>query len=324
MTNTTTTTENFLVSKELRQQHLNRTEVLDKVKSLFLIPKMECMTIQQVADYYEVDVETIKKCYQRNEDEFSEDGANKFHLSEVKSLIGTKCPNLKTVNYRGRMEIEFGNNQKLVVPNVGIILFPKRAILRMGMLLRDSKIAKEIRTQLLNTFEHTTDEQKINDIDKETELLNGIGRAFGSGNGVEVLQACMELDNFRKRHITELREENSKLAEENKQISAEKKLLAADILKWTDRASANRLIRVLAGKIHNTFAGTFGMVYKELQYRFHICVKQRGDKPWIQHLKDHEWIYLYKVVAALCETNNINISKLFADAKVDVSTLCLE
>ena len=61
------------------------------------------------------------------------------------------------------MEIEFDENTKLVVPNVGIILFPKRAILRMGMLLRDSEVAKEVRTQLLNITEKV--------IEKEPEKL---------------------------------------------------------------------------------------------------------------------------------------------------------
>ncbi len=134
----------FTEDNQLREKYINRTEVLNKVKELFLIPHMELMTMRQVAEYYEVDVETAQKQYKRNNDEFKLDGAKKYSISDVHSLIGTKCPNLKTTNYRGRMEIEFDENTKLIVPNVGIILFPKRAILRMGMLLRDSEIAKEV------------------------------------------------------------------------------------------------------------------------------------------------------------------------------------
>lgn len=50
-------------------------------------------------------------------------------------------------------------------------LFPKRAILRVGMLLRDSEVAKEVRTQLLNIEEHTATEVKTYEIDYEQEVL---------------------------------------------------------------------------------------------------------------------------------------------------------
>ena len=42
-----------------------------------------------------------------------------------------------------------------MLPNRGMKLFPKRAILRVGMLLRDSEIAKEIRTRLLDIVQDT-------------------------------------------------------------------------------------------------------------------------------------------------------------------------
>lgn len=40
-----------------------------------------------------------------------------------------------------------------MIPNRGIRCFSKRAVLRFGMLLRDSEVAKEVRTQLLNIKE---------------------------------------------------------------------------------------------------------------------------------------------------------------------------
>ena len=46
---------------ELRNEYINRTEVLDKVKTLFLIPELEVMTASQVAEFYGVEVETVKK-----------------------------------------------------------------------------------------------------------------------------------------------------------------------------------------------------------------------------------------------------------------------
>lgn len=134
--NVTTLTDD----KELREQYISKVEVLDKVKKLFLLPHLELMTVVQVAEYYEVPIETIKSQYKKNRDEFELDGAIKHSIKNINSLIGGLSTNLKTTNYRGRMEVELDENTKLVIPNVGIILFPKRAVLRMGMLLRDSEI----------------------------------------------------------------------------------------------------------------------------------------------------------------------------------------
>ena len=61
-------------SVQLRNEYITITEVLDKVKKLFLIPELEVMTVKQVAEFYEVDVDVIKKCYQRNKTEIDNDG----------------------------------------------------------------------------------------------------------------------------------------------------------------------------------------------------------------------------------------------------------
>lgn len=313
--NVTALTDN----KELRERYISKVEVLDKVKKLFLFPEMELITTKQIADYYEVPVETVRTQYKSNHDEFESDGAIKHSIKDVESLIGCLSTNLKTTKYRGRMEIEFDENTKLVIPNVGIILFPKRAVLRMGMLLRDSPIAKEVRTQLLNITENVANEHPeilTKEIEKEEILLLNIGKAFATGDMMQFAQATQEHAKYQNRHIDRLKRENEKMI-------AEKKLLAADILKWTDRASANRLVRTLAGKIRVPFGEAYGIVYKELLYKYHINVKARGDKPWIQHLRTEEWIYLYKVVSALCESNNINISEFFKEAKIDINKLCL-
>lgn len=57
----------------------------------------------------------------------------------------------------------------LRVPNVGIRLFPKRAVLRLGMLLRDSRVAQEVRTQLL-----ATSAAQVDAVLPATQTLDGI------------------------------------------------------------------------------------------------------------------------------------------------------
>ena len=80
--------ETMISNKELQERFINRIDILDKVKTLLLIPKMECMTIRQVSDYYEVPVETIRGLYKDNRDEFVSDGAIKHSIGEIKNSIG--------------------------------------------------------------------------------------------------------------------------------------------------------------------------------------------------------------------------------------------
>lgn len=339
----TITAESFFDDKEFREEAIARIEVLDKVKQLVLIPELECMTIKQLADYYEVDVDTIKRQYQRNQDEFDSDGACTKSLSDFKILNRTSCSVKNFTQLNGRMVITFNNGTELIIPNRGIKCFPKRAILRMGMLLRDSKIAAEVRTQILNGYEKLTPEQRTDEIDKEEDLVGSIIKSALKGETQNVLTTFTDYIGFKNRYIAKIEKNNAELTQENARISEQKEkveeinkdlttenhVLAADILKWTDRASANRLIRVLAGSLNRGFADTFNLVYHELYYKYSISLKTRAgiakkkSLPLISFIKDNEWIYLYKVVAAICNNKGINLTSLFKKAKIDVSTLDL-
>nr|WP_290224299.1 DNA-binding protein [Trichocoleus desertorum] len=117
--------------------HDRATEVLNKTKALFfaLWQGVGLATSAQLAEFYETDVETVQKLSQRHRDEFEADGLKTLRGKEVKDVvdilsISSKAPNLT--------------------------IWPPRAALRLGMLLRDSEIAKAVRTSLLNAVEYAT------------------------------------------------------------------------------------------------------------------------------------------------------------------------
>lgn len=58
--NTYHNSDNLIDSKDLRNKNIKHIEVLEKVKEVLLLPKLEVMTTEQVSEYYEVPVETIK------------------------------------------------------------------------------------------------------------------------------------------------------------------------------------------------------------------------------------------------------------------------
>jgi len=299
MTNT-----ELIEKKDLREQLIGRIEVLDKVKKLFLIPEMEVMTTKMVADYFEVEKSTIELCYQRNKKGINEDGVN---IKSSKAFLNLQ--NVITEKQSYKTIVKISDTVTLEIPNRGIRCFSKRAILRVAMLLRDSKIAQEVRTQLLNTFEHATDEQKTLDINEETNIMLEIGRAAISGDIQRINEAYTSAIAFKNRHITKLEESNVELSRNNK-------ALAGEILEWEDRACLNKAIRIIANTVHTKYAYVWKDLYEELLYKHGIGLKMRGKSPYIQYVKENEWKFVIQSLAAICEDKNISVSNVFKKAKI--------
>lgn len=294
------TSESMVDNHDLRNELIARTEVLDKVKKLLLIPEMNCMTIRQVADYYEVDIDTLKKCCKRNKDEIILDGVVTKTPRVFKDLL--KGQDVPLVQNQTNLVIQIDDNTRLEIPNRGIKCFSKRAVLRIGMLLRDSEIAQEVRTQLLNIVEHTAEEKPellTQDIDDEEKLQAAIGKAFATGDIMEFATAAQAYTAFQRRHIDRIETSN--------------KLLTGEILHISDRKMFNRVMRKFASTLHISFGVAFSMLYKQLSYRYGIDLKKRGDRktPYIQYIKDDEWDKVQKVIVAILEKYNVNVKEFF-------------
>ncbi len=163
----------LLNSKLMRENHIGRVEVLDKVGELLLMPNTELTTLKMVSDFYKVDEEVIKKVTVRNRDELETDGYGVVGAKDFLKGQDVPLENVQTV--KGKTIITFKENGGEVhIPNRGLRLFTKRSVLRVGMLLRDSEVAREVRTQLLNIEEKTDNNTKLQEIDKEKELLMAI------------------------------------------------------------------------------------------------------------------------------------------------------
>lgn len=282
----------FIDDRTLRDSRISHYEVLERVKNLLLIPGTEFATVKQVAEFYEVDIDTIKKICQRNFDELSDDGVR---IEKMENFL--KGQDVTFQKERNKAIITYNDGTTLMVTNRGLKVFPRRAILRIGMLLRDSSVAKEVRTQLLNIEEKTSKEAKIEDIDEEQRLINNVGKAFASGNINDLLKATTEYNAFQNRHITKLKADN--------------KALAGDILEWKDRNKLNAGVRKLASVRSVYFGNVWNELYKNLQYKYGICLKQRGNKPYLQWIKESEWGDVIKTFCAMCEAYGQSPTEMF-------------
>lgn len=156
----------LIESKSLRETVIDRIDVLEKVKRLELMSDDIHVTVEMAANYYEVNHEVIRQIAVRRKDELETDGMKTLRgkeLSDIKSLCGLS-------------------------PNIGkLMVFPRRAILRIGMLLQDSEIAKAIRTRLLDIEQ----EKQINNVVQIPTELNMLGQLVEGFN--QSFKAMMQI-----------------------------------------------------------------------------------------------------------------------------------
>ena len=286
--------ENIISDRSMRDKCVGHYEVLERVKKLLLLPGTEMMSIEQVADYYEVSDRWIKELYGYNREEIDSDGTellsrNFYNGSEVKP---TSVENKQT-----SATYIFDDGQMITINNRGLKAFSKRAVLRIGMLLQQSNVAKEVRTQLLNIEEKSSDEVKVQDINEEQSLMLAVGMAVASGDANAVAVATTNLIAFKNRHIEKLKNDNKALAE--------------GILEWKDRNKLNAGIRKLAAVTGIHFSKMWNELYKNLQYKYGICLKQRGGTPYVQWIKESEWDDVMKTFCAMCEAYEQSPTEMF-------------
>ncbi len=110
------------------------TEILTKIKSLyFALWKGTSTTVtEQVAEFYEVPEQNLRQLLKTHRSEFASDG-------------------LKAI--RGKALKDARDLWSLPSKTSQVTVWTPRSILRAGMLLRDSEVAKTVRTSLLNAIE---------------------------------------------------------------------------------------------------------------------------------------------------------------------------
>ena len=184
-------------NKDLRNEMIDKVQVLDKVKCLVLLPNDLGATTEMVANYFEVPVPTIKSVILEHKEELNENGLT---LRTRKNLLRLN-QNLKTK--RGGFDILDENNNILASgSNKGIRLFTRRTILNVAMLLRDSVVAKEIRRVLLDTMEDKSAiETTVNNISEEQLLQLAI---INADTPEESMLALANYKRFKEKHVIEL------------------------------------------------------------------------------------------------------------------------
>ncbi|MFI8942666.1 hypothetical protein [Streptomyces syringium] len=129
----------LIESRTMRAQTATRVDVLDKVKALALLPDNTHATTELVASYFEVDIEAVKSLVKDHRAELTENGFRVLAGEELRSF-----KDLCGIDSKAR----------------ALATFSRRTILNAGQLLRDSDVARKVRTYLLEVEERTTPQQR--------------------------------------------------------------------------------------------------------------------------------------------------------------------
>ena len=142
-------------SKTMREQMVvsvseeRMDEIFNKIKGLVLLPDCTNVTTEMVASYYEVDSALIRYHIKNHKDELDSDGLKVLkgkELKEFKEFLGVSESNLLTPEIK---------------TSPSLTLIPRRAIMRLGMIIEKSEVAKQVRTYLLDVEGSTKVEDKL-------------------------------------------------------------------------------------------------------------------------------------------------------------------
>ncbi|MFF8677402.1 restriction endonuclease [Streptomyces sp. NPDC015237] len=119
----------LLESPALRSSVLERTDVLDRVKALSLLPDGMHVTTAMVAKYFSVTVEAVRALVH--------DHRAEMEASGYRVLTGQELSDFKQLS-------DIRSHTR------SLALFPRRAVLNVAMLLRDGEVARQVRVYLLD------------------------------------------------------------------------------------------------------------------------------------------------------------------------------
>ncbi|MEV4679620.1 hypothetical protein [Streptomyces kurssanovii] len=132
----------LLESRAMRVEHAGRVEALDKVKALALLPDSIHVSTEGVARYFEVSTEVIRQVTSRHREELAENGMHVLRGSDLREYQSDKMSLSSAAGAKSYPQ-----------RRSSLTLFTRRTVLNIAMLLRDSDIARRVRTHLLDAEE---------------------------------------------------------------------------------------------------------------------------------------------------------------------------
>lgn len=320
------TEEDIIILKDIRETYLDRIDVLKKVGTLALIPNTEWASGKQVANFYNVTPSTIRTLVGSNRDEFIEAGYTYVKGADLIAMVDEQAKVEKKVGH-------FLINSESYAINVNGV-FPKRAVLLVGMLLTDSEVAKQVRTYLLDVEQiaHEKAPEVIHEavtlIDDEVTIKAQFVDALLEGDitlAASLLTEVKLLDKLAKdKRVQVLTAEKEVLLETHQNLMAQYELsekereLLASKMNYICTRTANMndrkelchdIIKAYGLKEHGSVEKGYEVIQYALLEGFDINLYQRktplSTEPLINYLNIAEFTLLETLLRKLVITNDL-------------------
>lgn len=292
--------ENGIINvKERRTQMTeNNIHILESVKDILTIANTDLITVQMGADYYEVGLEAINSLIKNNRDELIENGLKIYKKKDFLKVLEGHLRNNKQMN--GKSILTFNDGYELIFPNRGMYLMTKRTLLNIGMLLRDSEIAKELRKRISDIVHDAENgngniDTISNEIDEETRLKVDYVDAMMSGDLVKMNEINAKLFELKNKRILELEKES-------KHKSGVIEGLAENITLAEKRQRLNQIIRING---IDKVTDRWNLLYSEFEKKYHLDLSKRMDN----------LVYKSKIINNLGE--EIKVTKKIKENKLE-------
>lgn len=149
----------FTESKILREEYIDKVDILDKIKIIPYLTNDLVISVEQIANYYEVTNKAINTVVDRHREELEEDGIMVLKGQELK-------------DFKQKVSVLHSEERMINPKTSNLTILTKRAMLRIGMLLTTSSVAIKVRNYLLNLEENSTLEQKKWAIQREVGKID--------------------------------------------------------------------------------------------------------------------------------------------------------
>lgn len=319
----------FVTEKDLRSKAVENELAIAKmqmVKELLLLDGTELATTEMVATYYDVkSIETINSVIKDHREELENNGLKVYKGSELANsdVMSFKDFTRNRANYK----FELNDGTTLSVGGKGITLFTKRTILNVGMLLRDSDVAIELRSRLLDIV-HDADkgigntQTVVEEIDETTRLSMELGVAMINGDLVKCMELNAKINELKNKRITEL--EGTIETIKTKATTIEEFRRQANVLIKAIAKARNMDCQKMWGEFYNYLENKTG--YK-LGLRKENAMKKaneerisKGKKPYsdstlknkftsISMIKEHEYDGVLEILKGIAVKYNVNITE---------------
>lgn len=261
-----------ITNKSERKSRINEQNIhiLESVKDILTIANTDLITVQMGADYFEVTERRIRQVIKEINEELQENGLKMYNKENFLKEIKLPLRNNKQMN--GKSILTFNDGYELIFPNRGMYLMTKRTLLNIGMLLRDSEIAKELRKRILDIVHDAENgngniDTIVNEIDEETRLKVDYVDAMMSGDLVKMNEINAKLFELKNKRILELEKES-------KHKSGVIAGLAENITLAEKRQRLNQIIRING---IDKVTDRWNLLYSEFEKKYHLDLSKRMD-----------------------------------------------